>query len=377
MAEGEDGQEKTEQPSEKRLRDAREKGQIARSRELNTALVFVAIAGGLLAMGGHLAHAALGWMREALSFDVARMGDLRRLPVHFGELLGGLLWHALPLMALCLAAGLVAPMLLSGLRFNSQSLVPDFKRMNPAAGLKRIYGREGAVELLKGILRVLLIGIAAGLVLWGAFGSLLALINQPLETAAAQGLGLTVRLVLVMTCALVALAAADVPYQLWSHRQKLMMSRQELRDEMKESEGSPEVKGRVRRLQQEMAQRRMMEDVPKADVIVVNPTHYAVALKYDAGSMGAPRVVAKGVDEVAHRIRGVAESARVPVISAPPLARALHREVKIGQEIPVKLYAAVAQVLSYLYQLREWTPGRGVPQPSLGAVKLPPGFEDV
>ena len=157
--------------------------------------------------------------------------------------------------------------------------------------------------------------------------------------------------------ALGLLAAIDAPYQKWNYTRKLKMTRQELRDEMKESEGRPEVKGRIRQMQHQMSQRRMMEDVPSADVIVVNPTHYAVALKYDGGQMGAPRVVAKGVDEMAHRIREVAERHRVAIVSAPPLARALYREGQIGREIPVRLYSAVAQILSYVYQLRAWRSG--------------------
>ncbi|MFC4727314.1 flagellar biosynthesis protein FlhB [Coralloluteibacterium thermophilus] len=375
--EGEDGQEKTEQPTEKRLRDAREKGQVPRSRELATALIFLAAAGGLALLGTRLSIGALGWMRGALTPDVARMGDLRRLPAHFGELLGGLLWQALPLMLLCILAAVVAPIALSGLRFSQKALMPDFKRLSPLAGLKRIYGREGAVELLKALLRVILIGTAASLVLWGAYAQLLGLVNQPLETAAGEGLGLTVILLLAMTLATALLAGADVPYQLWSHKEKLKMSRQELRDEMKESEGSPEVKGRVRRLQQEISQRRMMEAVPGADVVVVNPTHYAVALKYDAKAMGAPRVVARGVDEIAAAIRTVAIGNRVPIVEAPPLARALYRDVRLGQEIPAPLYAAVAQVLSYLYQLKAWKPGQGVPHPTLPKVELPEGYGEV
>lgn len=377
MAENQDGQEKTEQPSEKRLRDAREKGQVAKSRELSTALIFLAATGTLAMLGGRLATGALGWMQAALSPDVARMGDLRRLPSAFGDLLGGLLWQMLPLIALCVLAGILAPVALSGLRVSQKALVPDFKRMNPVAGLKRVYGRDGAVEFLKALVRVGLIGTGAALVLTGATGQLLGLVNQPLETAAGEALGLIVLLLAAMTVGTAILAGADVPYQLWSHRQKLKMTRQELRDEMKEMEGRPEVKGRIRRLQHEMSQRRMMEAVPAADVVVVNPTHYAVALKYDAGAAGAPRVVAKGVDEIAAAIRTVADGHRVPIVSAPPLARALYRDVRLGQEIPSRLYAAVAQVLSYLYQLKAWTPASGAPHPSLAPVALPPGYEDV
>ncbi len=368
MAENEDGQEKTEQPSEKRLREAREKGNVPRSRELSTVAVFGAGVVALLAMGGGFAARALDWMRTALTPDLALLESPHLLFGHAAKLMLGFLWILAPLLLVTLAACFIAPAAMGGFNFATKGLVPDFKKLDPLAGLKRIYGPEGFAELLKSLLRVALVGGAATLFLWPGLNRLRSMLNQPLEDAARGGLHFALWMLLATAAALLLLALMDAPYQKWNWRRKLMMTRQELREEMKESEGRPEVKGRIRQLQQEMSQRRMMEDVPTADVIVVNPTHYAVALKYDGGNMRAPKVVAKGVDELALRIREVATQHRVALVEAPPLARVLYREGEIGQEIPVKLYAAVAQVLSYVYQLRNWR--AGTPQPQLADIEV-------
>ena len=368
MAENEDGQEKTEQPSEKRLREAREKGNVPRSRELSTVAVFGAGVVALLAMGGGFAARALDWMRTALTPDLALLESPQLLFGHAAMLMLGLLWILAPLLLVSLAACFIAPALMGGFNFATKGLVPDLKKLDPLAGLKRIYGPEGLAELLKSLLRVALVGGAAALCLWPSLHRLRSMLNQPLEDAARGGLHFALWMLLATAGALLLLALMDAPYQKWNWRRKLMMTRQELREEMKESEGRPEVKGRIRQLQQEMSQRRMMEDVPTADVIVVNPTHYAVALKYDGGNMRAPRVVAKGVDELALRIREVGKKHQVALVSAPPLARVLYREAEIGQEIPVKLYAAVAQVLSYVYQLRNWR--AGTPHPQLAELEV-------
>lgn len=368
--ENEDGQEKTEQPTEKRLRESREQGQIARSRELATAAVFGMATLILIGLGGWMARAAHDWMRHALSIPPGFAETGRGLAPRFGELLVGMLGAVSPLIGICLLAGFIAPVMMGGIRFSAKSIAPDLKKLDPLKGLKRIYGRDGLVELVKSILRVLLIaGLAAGAIL-SISPRFVGLVHQPLGPAAAEGFWLVLKVMMAMGGGLLLLAAIDVPYQLWSHRQKLMMTRQELRDEFKETEGRPEVKARIRRVQQEMSQRRMMQAVPTADVILVNPTHYAVAIKYEAGRMRAPRVVAKGVDEIARLIRETAERHTVPIVSAPPLARALYRQVKLGQEIPVTLYAAVAQILGYVYQMRAWRRDGGR-MPELPEVRLP------
>ncbi|MCD9008038.1 flagellar biosynthesis protein FlhB [Luteimonas sp. XNQY3] len=371
MAENENGQEKTEEPSQKRLQDARQKGDVPRSRELATVAVFGAGVASLLAMGGGITARAKDWMRGALTPDIALLESPQNMFAHTGGLMLGFMWILLPLLVATLLACFVAPAVMGGFNVATKGLVPDLKKLNPVSGLKRIYGPEGLAELLKSLLRVVLVGGAATLFLWPAMPRLRAMIHQPLEQAAAGGLKLALWMLMATAGALLLLALLDAPYQKWNWRRKLKMTRQELREEMKESEGRPEVKGRIRQLQQQMSQRRMMEDVPTADVIVVNPTHYAVALKYDGGAMRAPRVVAKGVDELALRIREVAGQHRITLVEAPPLARVLYREADIGQEIPVKLYAAVAQVLSYVYQLRSWR--AGTPQPQLADLDIDEG----
>ncbi|MFC6839193.1 flagellar biosynthesis protein FlhB [Xanthomonas theicola] len=372
MSENEDGGERTEQPTEKRLREAREQGNIPHSRELATAAVFSAGIFALMGMSGSLAAGAVAWMKDALRPDPGLHDNPGALFGHFGDLLLGLLWVALPLVGICLAAGFVAPLLMGSLRFSGAALLPKLDRLNPMTGLTRLYGAESVAELFKSMLRMCFVGAAAGLCIWGGLDGLRGLLLQPLEQAIGHGLGFTLRLLLYTAGALALLAAIDAPYQKWNYTRKLKMTRDEVRREMKESEGSPEVKGRIRQMQMQLSQRRMMEAVPGADVVVVNPTHYAVALKYEGGRMRAPTVVAKGVDELAFRIREIGEQHRVAVVSAPPLARALYREGQLGKEIPVRLYSAVAQILSYVYQLRAWRSGP-MPPPPLEVDEFAPG----
>jgi len=365
MSENEDAGERTQQPTEKRLRQAREQGNIPRSRELSTAAVFSVGIFALMGMSGSLAAGAVAWMKAALSPDMSLRDNPNALFGHVGHLLLGLLWTVLPLIGICLAAGLIAPLLMGGLRFSGPSLVPKLSRLNPMSGLTRLYGPESLAELLKSMLRMVFVGGAVAMCLWGKVDSLRGLLRLPLEQAIGHGFGFTLRLLLYTAGALALLAAIDAPYQKWNYIRKLKMTREEVKREMKESEGSPEIKGRIRQMQMQLSQRRMMEAVPSADVIVVNPTHYAVALKYESGRMRAPTVVAKGVDELAFSIRQIGEQHRVAVVSAPPLARALYREGELGKEIPVRLYSAVAQILSYVYQLRAWRTGPMPPQPAL------------
>lgn len=354
MAEGEDGQERTEQPTEKRLRDAREQGQIPRSRELATAAVF---GGGVIVfmgLGAYIGERTLAWLSDTLDRIGTRVGDAGLLPALFLERLGSLLWIFSPVALAALLASLLAPVLLGGMHWSHKALVPDFSKLDPVRGLKRIYGREGVAEFVRSLLRVIVIGGFGAYATYGVSAELMTLMRQPIETAVVHGFWMVLKILLAMAAGLALIALIDAPYQLWSHRQRLLMSRQELRDELKEAEGSPEVRARIRRLQQERAQRRMLEEVPRADAIVVNPTHYAVALRYDASRMRAPIVVAKGVDLIAQTIREIGERHRVPVVQSPALARTLYAQVQIGREIPVDLYAAVAQVLTYVYQLRRW-----------------------
>ena len=373
MAENENGAEKSEQPTEKRLADARKKGQIARSKELNTLIVMLAGTGGLLAFGGSLGLGVLEIMGG--SFGVSRESLYH--PDSMALLLLGAGEHALgallPLLILLLLASIVGPVMLGGFLFSTESLMPKFSRMNPLSGLKRMFSKTSLVELLKAVGKFLIVLAVALGVLSSFQPDILALAHQPLEAAILD----TIRIVgwcsLWLSCALIFIALIDVPYQLWDHNQKMKMTKQEVRDEYKDIEGKPEVKSRIRQLQREISQRRMMAEVPKADVVITNPTHYAVALSYKEGSMRAPRVVAKGQNLVAARIRELAAEHRVPVLEAPPLARALHRHAEIGDEIPEALYTAVAEVLAWVFQLRQAS-GRHVPLPPTD-VRVPPGMD--
>jgi flagellar biosynthetic protein FlhB len=323
----------------------------------------------LMATAPGVGASAQGWLRGALTLDPATLGNPDRLLGHAAALLPGLLLPLLPAFAAALAACFIAPLVMGGLRFSGKSLQPDFKRLSPMAGLKRLYGKDSLAELLRSLLRVLLVVGVGAMVVSAGFHKLLAMPGMSLQAAAATGLKMAMTALLAMAGALALLAAIDVPWQRWRHRNRLKMSKQEIRDELKQTEGNPEIKARVRQVAQQMARRRMMDAVPTADVVVTNPTHYAVALKYDPSRMRAPRVVAKGADELALLIREAARRHRVAVLEAPPLARALYRTAQVDQEIPVKLYAAVAQVLSYVFQLRRWHPAHG-PAPALADIAL-------
>lgn len=362
-------QERTEKATPKRLREARRKGQVPRSRELTTAAVVLGSAGVLLATAGGAAREGLDLMRHGLSFTAADLSDSGQLPVRFFEIAGGGLAATAPLLAAGFAAALLAPMLLGGWNFSSQALMPQFSRLDPVAGIGRMFSMNSLIELGKSLVKFLVLALIAWACWYFSERELLSLAGMPVEQGVARGLQLSLRAFAWLSAGLLLIAAVDVPVQLWTYYKQLRMTKQEVREEMKESEGRPEVKGRIRRLQQEMAQRSMMEKVPKADVVVTNPTHYAVALKYTAGKMHAPRVVAKGADLLALTIRELARKNNVPLLEAPPLARALYRSTELDQEIPVKLYAVVAEVLTYVYRLRAW---RGGPQPQapvIGAVE--------
>jgi flagellar biosynthesis protein FlhB len=372
----ENAQERTEQPTAKRLEEARRKGQVPRSTDLTTAAVVLIAGAGLDFFGGHMAAALDGLMRTGLTVSRGQLLDERGLVTALVAYGAQALLACAPVLLLTLAAALAAPMALGGWSLSFEALAPDFTRLSPANGLQRIFSARSLVELAKAFAKFLLVAAVAVAFLWKNSGQLLALGEEPLRPAIAHAVGLASRALLTLAASLGVIAAIDVPWQLWTYTRSLRMTRQEIRDELRESEGSPEVKGRIRRIQQEMARRRMMQEVPKADVVVVNPTHFAVALRYDEQRMRAPIVVAKGADEVAARIREVATEHRVAIFEAPPLARALHRAVPIGGEIPASLYVAVAQVLTYVYQVRAATSAGAAPPPPPHidpAVEQPPG----
>ena len=350
MAENE--QERTEQPTSKRLEEARKEGQVPRSSELSAAAVMLTAGGGLHFLGGYMGTRLHGVMTAGLSLSREQSLDESQMVSTLATQVAHALLACAPILGLTLIAALTAPMLLGGWNLSFQALTPDFTRLNPLNGFSRMFSKRGAVELGKAFAKFLALALVAFYLLHKRSGELMGLGTEPTSMALVHAATLTGHAFLMLAGTLGLIAAVDVPWQLWQHTQKLRMTRQEIREEMKESEGSPEIKGRIRNLQRELARRRMMQEVPKADVVVVNPTHYAVALRYDEKRMRAPIVVAKGADLVAARIREVATEHLVPIFEAPPLARALFRSVDIGNEIPATLYVAVAQVLTYIYQLK-------------------------
>lgn len=364
MAENDNDQERTEQPTARRLEKARQEGHVPRSSELNAAAVLLVTAGSLRFLGGSVGAHLFDIMKSGLSLSPAQAVDPGlALSTVSAELAHALLVCA-PVLGLTLVAALVAPLALGGWNVSLGALAPDFTRLDPVAGFGRFFSAQGAVELAKALGKFLVVGAVAVTVLRKQSPQLLALGTIPLHVAIAQSLGLAADSLLAVSAGLALIAAVDVPWQLWQYSKKLRMTREEIRQEMKESEGAPEIKGRIRRAQRELARRRMMHEVPKADVVVVNPTHFAVALRYDESRMRAPLVVAKGADLVAARIREIATEHAVPIFEAPPLARALHHNVEIGGEIPATLYVAVAQILTYIYQLKAArTSGARPPEP--------------
>jgi flagellar biosynthetic protein FlhB len=355
-AEAETGGERTEEPSQKRLQDARERGQVPRSRELTNFATMIGGSATLVAVGGTLSTHMSQMMRHGLAIDPQQLREPDGMFALLGDACISALTVLLPVFGALIALVLLSAIALGGWNFSGQAMVPDFTRLSPLAGLKRLFGLRGASELGKALLKCVVVGGVCAAVVSAIFGDVLALARMEPRTAIGRGAGL-VSWAFVWLCASLALVAmVDVPLQLFQFKRALRMTRQELRDEAKESDGRPETKQRIRQLQQTMARRRMMHKVPTADVVIVNPTHFAVALKYDPKKMRAPRVLAKGVDLVAQNIRRIAAEHRVPVFESPKLARALYRSTDLNKEIPAGLYVAVAQVLSYIFRVRTLNP---------------------
>lgn len=367
--------ERTEPASPRRLEQAREEGQVARSPELATFAVLVAAGGGLWVGGAHLLAGLKALMRGTFTFDREVAADPLTMLVALRAAAMDALTDFSPLLALLVLTALAAPLLVNGWLFTLKPLAPDFARLDPVRGLARMFSRHGLIELAKALAKVALVGAVAAAVLWHAKDAVLALPQRPLAAGVAEAARTVGLSFLLIAGALVLIVAIDVPFQLWKHASQLRMSREELKQETKETEGDPHVKAAIRSQQRAAARKRMMAEVPKADVIVTNPIHYAVALVYQGEKMRAPRVVAKGAHLLAAKIREVGLAHRVPVLEAPMLARALYRHTEIGGEIPEKLYTAVAEVLAYVYQLRRHREGAApVPRP-LAPPAVPPDLD--
>lgn len=353
-------EEPTEKATPKREKESRDKGQIARSKELATMGVTLAAALGFMVFGGEMLKGITDILIQGLSPTKEMMFDELAI---FDPLASATL-HAVttmaPLLLVVAVAAMTAPAALGGWSFSVKSMAFKGERINPGAGLKRIFAVRGLVELVKALAKFMLVGGIGVAVLLSMADELLALGRLPINAALDSTGHLVTFAFLMFSASLILIAAVDVPFQAWDHMKKMRMTKQEIRDESKETEGRPEIKSRMRQMQQEAAGKRMLEDIPIASVVVTNPTHYAVALKYDGNSMGAPKVIGKGADHMAARIREVASEHGIPLFEAPPLARALFASTDIGDDIPEELYVGVAQLLTYIYQLDSFVANGGL-----------------
>ncbi len=359
MAEQDTSQERSEEPSEKRLRESRDKGEVARSRELNTVVMLLVATVAMAVLGGSVATDILTLMRADFNIDRATLLNDTTPLRHLSHNLMAALDALAPIFVLMVVGSIVGPLLMGGSGFTLKGLEPKFSKLNPLSGFKRMFGLNALIELVKAMAKFLLLGLVA----WWLFHTLaeryLQLGQKPVESAIISGTWLMVLVFGTLSVALIVVVLIDVPYQKWDHKRKQRMTKQEVKEESKETNGNPEVRGKIRRLQQEAANREMLVSVKTSDVIIVNPTHYSVALKYNQSSSGAPTVVASGIDHMALRIREIAREHEVPMFRAPLLARLLYRKVQPGEEVPTELYVAVAQVLAYIFQLQEYRSSGG------------------
>ena len=350
-----DAGDKTEEPTGKRLADARKKGQIPRSKELNTFVALMTASVMMMFVGGSIATGLKKIMQQQFQLTRDVIFDSASPVIFFEQVLLDGLFLIIPIVIPLMIVALLTPIMMGGWNFSTESMSPKFSKMNPISGLKRMVGVQGLVELLKSIIKIALVFFVAGSLFKINLDQYLGLSTLSLESSIAKAVDLIGFALLILSSTLIVIVAIDVPYQLWNTKKQLKMTKQEVKDEAKQQEGNPEIKGQIRRKQTELAQQRMMEEVPKADVIVTNPSHFAVALKYDAQGSGAPVLVAKGVDLIAAQIRNSALGADVPLVAAPPLARALFYSTELNEEIPSGLFLAVAQILAYVFQLKAAT----------------------
>ncbi|MGH1472214.1 MAG: flagellar biosynthesis protein FlhB [Cellvibrionaceae bacterium] len=374
MSEGgnDSSQEKTEEATPKRLEKAREEGQIPRSKELTTTALLLGGTIGLLIFGQGMVDVLMKIMSYTFTIERDAIFDVNIMIVKLTRAFGEAVWSLFPLFGLLLVASILGPIALGGWLLSAKSMAPKASRMNPIAGLKRMFSVKSLMELAKALAKVLVIlSVAVGFLMLKQ-SEMLALSSEGTRPAIFHSIEMSVWAAIIFSAVTIVIALIDVPFQIWDHAKKLKMSRQDIKDEMKDSEGKPEVKGRVRQLQREMANRRMMGNVPDADVIITNPTHYAVALKYDLDNMDTPVLIAKGVDHVALKIREIASAHKIEIIESPQLARSIYHTTDIDTQIPSGLYVAVAQVLAYVFQLRNYRKGQGDRPVYPRRLKVPP-----
>ena len=364
MAENQDGQEKSQEPTAKRIADARKKGQVPRSRELNTTAITMIGLVGMMAMAPRFTEGFHKLFEQQFVLDRADIFDPNAMLGHLVKAIGDALLMLLPFFALMVAVALLSSIALGGFNMSLQAMQPKLSKLDPIKGMKRIFSVKGLMEMVKSLGKFLLVAVATVALLKAWAGDLIRLGDLGVEQSLGQAMNLVAWSALLLSSTLILMALIDVPFQLWQHKRDLKMTQQEVRDEYKETEGKPEVKGRIRQMQREIAQRRMMAEVPQADVIVTNPTHYAVALRYDPERMQAPLVVAKGKHLIAANIREIGAAHQVPLIEAPVLARAIYFNTEINQQIPAALFLAVAQLLAYVFQLHAYREDGGdIPKP--------------
>ena len=345
--------ERTEPATGRRLEQAREEGQVPHSRELSAFLIMISAVGILWFLGGWMASRLAAAARKSLTIESGLLNGVESLFPRLIDSFADAMIALLPLFGGLLLVALISPVFLGAWIFSPKALAPKFSRLNPVNGLGRIVSKQGLVELAKAIVKAIVVGGVAVLVIWNDLDELVLLATMAPEYGLLQLSDLVLLSFLLVAGSMALVVAVDVPFQLWHYHEKLKMTRDEVKREHKEMEGDPQVKGRIRSLQREAARRRMMAEVPKADVIVTNPTHFAVALAYKPG-MAAPKILAKGRGEIAGKIRELGAKHGVPLVEAPPLARALFRWSEIGEQIPIRLYAAVAEVLAYIFQLNRY-----------------------
>ncbi|MBR7888681.1 flagellar biosynthesis protein FlhB [Marinomonas sp. A79] len=362
MAENEDGSEKTESASSKKLEDARNKGNLPRSKDLSSALLLIVAAVTIYGTGTLLVRDLAALFNFNFLIERDDLFSFNRMVFHLYESVVAMMDSMILLMSVLAVAGIVGSIALGGLNFSWEPLAPKLSKMSPIAGLKRMFSVQSLVELLKSIAKVSLVGVIAVLVVNYFLPETLGLTFQSIQLAIAHGIDIVIWSFVFVTLALALIAAIDVPFQVWSHKEKLKMTKQEVKDEFKQQEGDPLVRGRIRQMQRQAAMSRMMSDVPNADVIITNPTHFSVALKYDQTGGSAPVLLAKGGDFIALKIREVGNHYDVPVIQSPALARAVYHHTEIGDEIPQGLFKVVAQLLAYVYQLRNARTGAPRPE---------------
>ena len=371
MSENESGQEKTEEPTHRKLEKAKEDGQIPRSKELNTSLLLLAAVLGLMTLGADVVNHMIGVMKFTFTPPREAGFDPQYMLRYLSNSAISMAVSLAPLMAVIAVSALVSPVLLGGWLLSAKSLMPKPSRLNPIKGLGRMFSMNALVELAKALAKFFVIAPMAITVLMIYQTELLSMGASSVQAAIVHSAELLLWIVFLVAASTILIAVVDVPYQLYDNNKKLKMTLQEVKDEMKDSDGKPEVKGRIRQLQYEMAQRRMMESVPEADVVITNPEHFSVALKYDMEGKAAPVVIAKGSEHLALKIREIAKAHEILVMPSPPLARAIFYTTEVDHEIPGNLYLAVAQVLAYVFQLKSYQSGTGKKPKPMADIEIP------